>query len=572
MHPMALTGPQALRQFETLKSKRQSLEYIWRDCYKYTFPERGRSFLTGRPASPDTKAQDTADQARIFDNTAADACKVLASALVSGLTPSSTIWAFLEIMGEEPPKVATDWLEQASRRLHQDIHSSNFGATNFEAMLDVVVAGMACLFIDEGNETPYAFELWDLGTCYVGSSHRGGPIDIVYHPFKLSALQACNDYGEQVSTRVRELLATDPYEMVDFVLAIFPRPEAELKTVKGQTLPFVSLHIEIDTERIVKASGFPELPVVVPRWTKIPGSDYATGPMSAVLPDTKTLNEVERLVLANADMAIAGMWGAVDDGVINPRSVRVGARKIIFMRDKESFFPLAASGKFDVAAIVSNDKRASIRRSLMADQLEPLQGGPARTATEITARVNQIRMLLGPLYGRMESEYLKQLVFRCFYISLRRGDLGQPPDELQGAKLRLKYVSPLARSQRMDEVSAIEHHETSLLTIGKEGLTTVLDGYDWDAGQRTKGRLLGVPGELLLDEKQVDQVREERQQQQAAQQQAAQQQAAPQQAAPQQSAPVPQMSPGAPGAGAPGAPSGEPALADIMKMMEGANG
>lgn len=516
-----MNGAQILRQFETLKNKRQPLEYIWRECYRVTFPERGRSLTTGRPGVADS-SQNQTDQARIYDNTAADACKVLASALVSGLTPSNSIWAYIETMNEELPTAAATWLEEASRRLHKDIHASNFDAANFEAMLDVVVTGMCCLFIDQTDDAPYHFELWDLGSCYFASSLRNGPIDIIYHPFRISALQAVNEYGDQVSTKTREILKRDPFTLVDFVLAITPRPAADMKTVKGQALPYVSHHIELDTQQIVKESGFHELPVVVPRWVKIPGSDYATGPMSAALPDTKTLNEVERLVLANADMAIAGMWGAVDDGVLNPRTVRVGARKIVFMRDKESFFPLASGGKFDVSAIISQDKRASIRRSLMADQLEPLQGGPARTATEVAARVNQVRMLLGPNYGRLQAEYLQRLVFRCFGISLRRGDLGQPPPELQDHSLRLKYVSPLARSQRMEDVAAMEHLEMSLLNIGKMGLTGVLDGYDWDEAQRTKGQLLGVPGVLLLDDKQVGTLREERQKAQQAQQQAQQ--------------------------------------------------
>ena len=506
-----MTGATIISFYEHLKQARDCVRPTWSECYQYTFPIRGtgfnQSFTTDRPEQAAQTAKD--QQARIYDGTAPDSCTLLASSIVTNLTPANALWFGLKT--DDAPKQVNDWLEEAAKKIHADIHASNFDAPAFEKALDVVVAGMGCMYIEEGDEAPFHFELWPLYDCYFAASKRGGLIDIVYHPFTMTAQQAVNEYGaEMVSDKVRKLAIKKPFENVQFIHAIFPKPveKGKRRKVKDQLLPFASVHVEIETKTICKEGGYAELPVVAPRWLKIPGSVYATGPMATALPDTKTLNDVERLTLAHADMQIAGMWGAVDDGVINPKTVRIGARKIIMMSAKDNFFPLNPPGKFDVSAIMTEQKRKAIRRTLMADMLEPLGDGPAKTATEWHYRINIIRQLLGPTFGRIQTEDLQPLVFRCFGISLRSGRLGQVPEELRGKRLRLKYISPLARAQQLEEVAAMDRFEQSLGTVAAVK-PDILDNYDWDAAARKRGELLGVSSVMILDEDQVKKIRED---------------------------------------------------------------
>jgi hypothetical protein len=91
----------------------------------------------------------------------------------------------------------------------------------------------------------------------------------------------------------------------------------------------------------------------------------------------------------------------------------------------------------------------------MADQLQP-QDGPAMTATEVHVRVGLIRQLLGPIYGRLQAEYLAPLAERCFGLAYRAGIFGEAPQSLGGRNLKVKYNNPLARAQKMEDVAAIE--------------------------------------------------------------------------------------------------------------------
>lgn len=527
-------GAELIEQYEQAKQRRQPLDSHLAQCFRYTYPMRGIGF-NADPFTAAEIASSTArgQQAEMTDSTASDGCRTLTSGVVSGMTPSNQVW-FGFSLGDDAPKPVQDFLDEAAKTVHKEIHSSNFDAPNFETLLDMTISGQGVLFIDEGKgDTLYNFETWALYGCFFDTSLRGGLVDIIYRPFSMTVRQAINEYGiAAVSDKTRKAYNDKKFaEKVKFIHCIRPREDqgAKQKTGKAKLLPFESVHVEFESKKVVKESGFHEFPCAIPRWLKLPESPYAEGPMSAALPDVKTLNRVETMSLDNGEMAIAGMWGAVDDGVVNPKTVRIGPRRIIFMRDKNSFFPLAPGGKFDVSNIILQDKRASVRRVLMADLLETNTPGPAKTATEWHYRVNLIRQLLGPTYGRLQSEYLQQIVFRCFMIALRRGKLGQPPPELAESVFNLRYISPLARAQQSEELNAIREHEADLLGL-VQVKPEVLDNYDWDKGSRKKAELRGVPSTLSVDEKEVKKEREARakvaQQQQAqAQQQAMLQQA-----------------------------------------------
>lgn len=158
----------------------------------------------------------------------------------------------------------------------------------------------------------------------------------------------------------------------------------------------------------------------------------------------------------------------------------------------------------------------------MADQLPPV-GTQQMTATEIHTRVELIRQMLGPMYGRLQVEYLISILDRCFGLALRAGALGQPPQELWGRNLSFKFVSPFALAQRMAEVIATEQFVAS---VGQMAAVepTILDNIDFDAVAVITGTGRGVPQTIMRTSDEVAQLRQARQK--AKEEQAAQQQQA----------------------------------------------
>lgn len=505
---------QHLRRLDSFKTKRQPLEKHWADCFAYTFPVRAHGLNGLKLDAASIEAQ----HARILHGVGTDSGRVLASGLVSGLTPANSMWAELDVNG------ATDeekrWLSESSKLLWENIHATNFDAANFECMLDIVGAGWFALFVDEDkDEGGFTFEQWPIAGLYCGASKRGGQIDIIYRPYQLTAEQALKEFGNELSPEVIKLATDKPDEMVDFVHCIHPRETYVVNAALSKNLPIASVHIELKAKRPVRESGYHEMPVIVPRWELIPDSVYAIGQTSAALPDIRELNEIRRLELGSLDLAVAGMWIAQDDGVLNPRTVKVGARKIIVANSVDSMKELKSGADFNVAFSAEERLERQIRKIMLADQLQP-QDGPAMTATEVHARIALIRQLLGPIYGRLQSEYLQPLIKRCFGIAFRAGIFETPPQSLVNRSYTVKYISPLARAQKLEEVSAIDQHVAGAMQVA-QAKPDVLDNIDFDEALRYRGEALGVPAKVQRNAEDVVALRQarEQQQQEAAQQQ-----------------------------------------------------
>lgn len=513
------------RRKEQLKSRRSIVEETWRQCFRFTHPLRGAGFEAMGLVS-DLQQLATAARAAsadLLDSTGTDSADVLAAALVSGSTPANSRWIGYDA-GDETDEERR-WLDETAEIQWENIHASNYDAVAFDCMQDLVIAGMFPMFCDEAPAGGYRFEQWPLANTYFAASVSGGPIDTVFNEFPLTIEQAINDYGEaNLSEKVRTLAKTKPDELITFVRCVYPRAGTPgyNRGRLARNLPMASVHYELDSKKVVRESGFHEQPIGVPRWNVIPGSVYAFGQVFKALPDLKTLNEVVRYDLANMDLAIAGMWGAVDDGVLNAREIKIGPRKVVVMAEKDNFWPLQPASNFQVAVLEIDRLQRAIRKVMMADQLEPqAQDGQPKTATEIVVRVELIRQLLGPVYGRMLSEYLQWLAQRTFGIGYRAGIFAPPPRSLMNRVMSLRYMSPLARAQKMQDVMAMDRYEQSLSLQAQAGLTDAADVYEWDLSRRERAELLGVPAKLIPDQDVIDERREKRKQeaQQAQQQQ-----------------------------------------------------
>jgi hypothetical protein len=144
------------------------------------------------------------------------------------------------------------------------------------------------------------------------------------------------------------------------------------------------------------------------------------------------------------------------------------------------------------------------------------------TATEVHVRVGMIRQLLGPVYGRMQSEWLQTFVERCFGLAFRAGVLGQPPQTLRNRDFHVRYISPLARAQRLEDVSAMDRVEQGLM-LKAEAMPELLDVYNFEKAEGLRAQYLGVPSDVMRTDKELLAVRKQRADAQAQAQQAQQQ-------------------------------------------------
>ncbi|AOA57565.1 portal protein [Acinetobacter larvae] len=514
---------QLCSRLSQLKSLRAQHENHWRECYQYGAPERQQVFSGGPTFSGKERETQRAD---LFDSTASEAVQLLVASIMSGVTPANALW-FKAVPDGLDSTDMTDgerWLEDVCNFMWRNIHAANFDSEAPETVTDVTVAGWGVLYIDIDREAGggYVFESWAPGSCFIGSTRSDGLIDTIYREHTMTAEAMVNTYGaNNCHPSIVNRAEKSPNDAISLLHVICPRKSKGAGQI-NKDMPFASYHIDIQNKHTVKESGYHEFPCAVPRMRRIPNSLYGNGQMSMALPDAKSANRLMRRTLESADLSLGGMWIAEDDGVLNPHTVSIGPRKVIVANSVDSMKRLDDGTTFQVAEYLLTGLQGSIRKKLMADQLPPI-GTQQMTATEINTRIEIIRQQLGPVYGRFQAEYLIPILDRCFGLAFRSGVLGAPPEELQGRNLSFKFMSPMARAQRIDEVIATEQFIESIAGAAQID-QTVLDNVNFDAVAQVTGKGRGVPASILRSANEVQELRKERAEAQQRQQEEQQQQ------------------------------------------------
>lgn len=505
------------RRLGQLKTERAPHEQVWRDCFDYTYPLRGSGFNQDVMAAERGQSK----QADILDSTGTDAAQLLASEIASGTTPANTLWFEYAITGAADDDTESRWLGEAAKTVWEHIHASNYDSERLDAVVDAICGGWLVLYIDEDRDAGgFVFERWSPGECYISASKPGALPDTVMREYTLTAEQAVATFGaSKVSGQTAKLASDKPDERVKFVHTIRPRSGAMPGGRLAQSMPIESSHVEVAHKHTVRESGYHEMPVVVARWQRLPNSVYGVGQVYSALPDIKMLQSMWRLDLAAGELAVAGMWIAEDDGVLNPRTIKVGPRKVIVANSVDSMKPLQSGSNFQYSSDRIERLQGKIRRTMLADQLPPADG-PTKTAYEFSVRLAVLRKILGPIFGRLQSEELGPTATRCFGLAYRAGILGEAPPSLADRDYHVRYIGPLARAQRLEEVTAVERVVSDASAMAAVWPQSI-DVIDSDEAMRVIGSGSGVPTKVMRDLKSLAALREERAQQQAqAQQQA----------------------------------------------------
>ena len=502
-----------------MQSGRGTWEDHWQEILDYVMPRKA-DIVTKR-----TKGEKRAEV--LFDSTAITASNLLSASLQGTLTSPSMQWFYLKLREKELNEIRDVqlWLEDSAKRMYDVFNESNFNTEVHEMYLDMVTMGTASLFVEEGiggfDEAGVHFNTLHISEYYI-QENTSGYVDTVYRKYKLTARQAVQEFGEDsLGEKVLQAAKDKPDKKFNFIHAVEPLEDYERSMGKGATkLPFHSCHVCEEDKMVVRGGGYNEFPYLVPRWSKATGEIYGRSPSYNALADIKTLNKSVEIGLKAWSKAIDPPLLVQDDGVIG--RVRMTPGGITVVRNDAAVKPFQSGANVQLTDMKEEQLRSAIRQAYYSDQLQ-LQQGPQMTATEVQVRYELMQRLLGPTLGRFQSEFLNPLIERVFGIMNRAGALLEAPPEVQGAKLDIEYVGPLARSQKMEEAIAVERLYQLVMQIAPAD-PSLMDIIDNDEAIRARAELLGVPKSVLRGRDEVEELREARMQQQAMQEQMAMQQ------------------------------------------------
>lgn len=499
-----------LRRFAGLEEARRPWVSSWQELTGYMLP-RKNSFASAGSGQP---TRGRAGDERIFDSTPLHSLELLASSLGGLLTNPSLPWFDISVKDRElgDADEVRAFLQAARERMVALFNSEDTGfqAHVHELYLDVALLGTAVMYVEADPTTVVRFSARPLGEVFVAESARG-QVDTVYRRYEISARQAIQEWGAGCSDEVRAKGEDRPDEPVEVLHAVFPRSNRDPAGFGAANFPFASVYMEVKTEHVLEESGYLEMPYMVPRWAKAAGETYGRGPGQTALSDTRVLNAMARTALMAAEKMSDPPLMVPDDGFLGP--VRSGPGGLSYYRagSTDRIEPLPVNVDLRAAEEMMSGRRESIRRIFLGDQLAP--EGPAVTATEAVIRQAEKMRVLGPVLGRLQTEFLSPLIKRVFRIMLRSGELPPFPRDLSPRDLEVRYTSPVARAQKQYEAQGLAQVMEYLSPlVGSGDPFGIMDNFDTDRVARHVAELFNTPSDYLKSEDGVAHIRAQKQQ------------------------------------------------------------
>jgi hypothetical protein len=442
-------------------AKRAKAAFARLDRYMTTFRDIVELAMPQRDAIT-RKAEGQERTTAIYDSTACYGTSRFANRVVQAMFPAQQRWAELRLSvpelddADEADRAALQLrLDAVNRLIFQAVMESNFDLAIVEAAHDLAGGTMA-LLVEPGRAAggwgaaSLRFQAVPIGAVAI----EDGPFGTVGAAFHTQRLAA------------RLIRPTWPDAELDADLArkVEQKPDDEVELLHATAYDYErrawriavlhKTHVLVD--RTARAC-----PWIIVRWMRTPGEIYGYGPLTMALPDIRTLNKAKELTLQNAALNVAGVHTAVDDGVLNPLTIRLTPGAIIPVASNggprgPSLAPLPRAGSFDLSQIVIEELRRDIRAALFDIPL-PDQIRSNVSATEIEQRMAEYNRQTGA-FGRLYIDGTRPLMQRIVDILDDEGVLPGVFDLMRDDSIRAVPTSPLAVMMDMAEVQTIARY------------------------------------------------------------------------------------------------------------------
>lgn len=503
-----------LRIHGAMEAERANWDSLYQSIAEYLFP-RGNFFNQQGPL-----AQGQLRGEKVFDNTPTLALDRFAAALDSLLTPRNQKWAGLRVRDDDLNEVdeVREYLEHVNAILFAARYSpkANFASQMHEFYLSLGAFGTGGLFIDENMGQHLRYSCLHLSELCFAQNHQG-VTDRVHRKLTLQARQAAQKFGrDNLPEKIRNALDQPGKEFTefDFVHCVYPNEDIDPRRMDHRGMAFSSAYVTCDQPMVVMEKGYRTMPYAVGRYTTGPREIYGRSPAMTVLRDVMMLNEMNKTVIRQGQMAIAPPILMAEDGALQPFSMRPGALNYggVTEDGKPLALPINVTGDMQVGLEMIQDRRTAVNDAFLVTLFQILVENPNQTATEALIRAQEKGQLLGPALGRQQSETLGVMIERELDVLAMAGQLPPMPDVLRemGAEIEVEYTSPLNRLQRSDEAVGILRLVESL-TGPAQVDPSVYDIIDFDKATRILGEALGTPAKALRSPEEMDQMREQRQ-------------------------------------------------------------
>lgn len=441
-----------MREQTQLESKRGTFESHWQEIGDRIYPSAATFNRKQAEGAKNTQY--------IFDSTAALALERFASAVNGYVTPSNQKWHGIETDNEElnkDPEIR-QWCELVTEVLFSVRYSdmARFESQMNEVYMSLGAFGTGCLFVDDRPGKGIIYKSIHLSQIFF-SENEDGIIDRNNRKYKETYRNVVKLWGDtnELSEKVKTAAINTPNEEMDVLHCVRPNEKHKPGAWGHEGMPFSSTYILPTEKMIVEEGGYRSFPYAISRYITQTEETYGRSPAMTVLPDVKTLNEVQKTFIRAAQMNAEPPVLLQEDGALSGFKMKPAA--LNYGGVDEQGRPLAHAfnpgSRPDMAMELQDQKRKHINDAFLITLFQILVDNPTMTAYEVMQRMQEKGQLLGPTMGRQRTETQSVVIAREIDILEMARALPPRPQKLlkAGARIRIRSAGPMARAQRAEE-------------------------------------------------------------------------------------------------------------------------
>lgn len=532
-----------LQRFKHLQTKKQNLKPMYELISEYVYNRKFDG--NGVPNAGIFTSED------VFDNTAQRANGIMANVMVNNIWPNGPRTFTCGRTWDMPDtSKIKNWFTYVNSQMYSVMDNTRAGLQTAldEYMLDQGSYGISGIYVEEvedDNNVPVRFKAWNIKSMWVDEG-PDGMIDTIFSEVKMTLRNAIKVYGlENLSSKcVKDYDSGNLESTVTILHVIEPRLIRDKKKSGVKDMPIASIHIDVDTKKIIKESGLEEMPIFVGRFSKVPGEIYGRSAAMVAMPDILAINAIKEAIEIATEKQLDPPLAVYDDGTLGGGNIDTSAGAIsVFsvtgrLNAGKPIEPLYTVGELQSSYNYVDVLKETINNDFYLDRLLDFNNEQRMTLGEAQLR-NALRgQSLGAFYARQENEVITPMINRVFNILLKRGRLGviagspqeaellargfKPiyiPDEIVSKMLagediyELTYLSPAKRTMQSEELRGIM--ETANFAVGVAPVNPeIMDNIDIDKLIARVAKLTGAPMDLIKDSSTVKSIRDARAKQQ----------------------------------------------------------
>ena len=493
-------------------------------------------------SAADLKATPDVDKSRVCGYARHDVFQ-LTSAHVNYITPMGQRWfqyaPWTKANDDNEEWASKDsWFSRVTEIAQEAIERSNFYTEELSCFLDRVTTGTGLLFCDPTEDGELYFAHVPAGT-YGLAENNFHEVDTVCRMMKMSPAQILQEFdGVNLPDDIRKEFedVNSRYKVNRLIYHLVePRPNAvqASNTLNAIDMPWRSVYIDVNSQKVLSESGYYEFPFVATRFVRCGSQVFGRSALAGVVQDIKDLMDLKHFLRVSAEQKVyppmlisADLVGQVD--------LRAGGKTIIDRQDASLNLPKPLLPANDIREALQHieELKGNIDDATFVSVMKTVSNvDRAMTATEVNARQSESIMTFTQSFTQHVADF-KPMMARIFAILWRAGKFpkaGAPrdlveyfTDENQVIREKvsapnLLYVGRMAQALNYSQQSSLNNTVSELVQLTQ---ATQNDEFllpiDITSMVRWKLNSAGVPQKCLRENDDVKRILQMRQKQQEA--------------------------------------------------------